>query len=174
MTGSKFEQALDKHLEKYYPTEQKLTCDKTNKLLEQGTSLFNAPAGFKKTGLQKFAGGLGKALGTPGALRGAIQGATRALDDGGLTGTISQKLRDFAGKDDEKKTDDQGLFGTQPAAQAQQPQQQTKLPDVNRDLAGFQAVIKQQWQALPPQIQQAYGSEAAFLNIKTIEAKHSK
>ena len=167
MTSSKFEQALDKHLEKYFPTEQKLTCDKTNKLLEQGTSLFNAPTSNKRTGLQKFAGGLGKTLGAPGALRGAIQGATRALDDGGLTGTISQKLRDFAGKDDVKKTDDKGLFGTQ------QPQQ-TKLPDVNRDLAGFQAVVKQQWRALPPQVQKAYGSEAAFLNIKTIEAKHSK
>lgn len=155
MAASKFEQELDKHLEKYYPSVKSTPHHKTDELLEQGMSLFDTP-GAKKTGLQKVAGGLGKVLGAPSAVRGAVQGMTRALDKG-LTGTISQKLKDYAGKDIEKTTPTQ-----------------TQTPDVNRDPAGFNATVKKQWQQLPPQVQKAYGTEAAYLNIKTMEAKHLK
>lgn len=162
MDSSKFEQALNEKLKKYFPEEKKATGCKTEEILQREMSLFGDPDN-KETFAQKAVRFGAKAITKPASISQKISQFARDQEQGGTLSALART--DWARKRSQNPGQESttGLF-----SQTQQG------PSPTSDPAGFQAHIKQQWRQLPIEVQRAYGTEAAYLNIKTQEATHAK
>lgn len=162
MDSSKFEQALNEQLKKYFPVAEEPTGYKTNQILQQEMSLFGDPDN-KESFAQKAVRFGAKAITKPASISQKISQFARDQEQSGTLGALAQT--DWARKrsQDPGQESSTGLF-----SQTQQG------PTPTSDPAGFQAYIKQQWRQLPVEVQRAYGTEAAYLNIKTQETTHTR
>ena len=171
MTGE-FDKKIQESEHKYLHVEQDVVDipapgQRTNKLLEQG-SLFDQPQAEEPKDKRGF---LKKAITGVQKVKQNVDNFHQNAKNHGTFAAVANT--DWANKQPEQKQDPgdpNSLFAGGQSNQSQPPQQQTQQQSGGGAMASPQ--IQQQFNALPQDVQKAYGNVRTYENIKKLEQQH--
>lgn len=174
MTGE-FDKKIQESEHKYLHVEQDVVDtstpgQRTNKLLEQG-SLFAQPQADEPTDKRGF---LKKAItGVQNVKQGLDQFNQNAKNHGSFAATANTKWANKQPEQQQAQQDSNSLFSTQQSNQSQPAQQQKQQPPQQQGGGSMTSPqIQQQFNALPPDVQKAYGNVRTYENIKKLEQQY--